>query len=117
MGFAVHVPHYLARAAYPQAARTLLDHAALASGLYLPTESLSRAAERTEAEIAEQVQNSDEVAQVVQALEKQYDMVASGRGERSGAGLGGQLPSADELAAEVERFLADQDDAGGKDES
>jgi proteasome assembly chaperone (PAC2) family protein len=117
MGFAVHVPHYLARAAYPQAARTLLDHAALASGLYLPTESLSRAAERTEAEIAEQVQNSDEVAQVVQALEKQYDPVASGRVERSGAGLGGELPSADELAAEVERFLADQDDADGKDES
>ncbi|MCW0213059.1 MAG: PAC2 family protein [Pseudonocardia sp.] len=117
MGFAVHVPHYLARTAYPQAARTLLDHAALASGLYLPTESLSRAAERTDAEIAEQVQNSEEVAQVVQALEKQYDMVASGRGERSGAGLGGALPSADELAAEVEKFLADQDEAGGAGES
>jgi hypothetical protein len=27
-------------------------------------------------------------------------------------GLGGDLPSADELAAEVERFLADRDDEG-----
>jgi proteasome assembly chaperone (PAC2) family protein len=110
MGFAVHVPHYLARAEYPQAARVLLDHVGLAAGLYLPTESVTKAAERTEAEIAEQVAGSEEVRQVVEALEQQYDMVASGRGERSSMGLSGQLPSADELAAEVERFLRGQDD-------
>jgi hypothetical protein len=110
MGFAVHVPHYLARAEYPQAARVLLDHVGLAAGLYLPTESVTKAAERTEAEIAEQVAGSEEVRQVVEALEQQYDTVASGRGERSSMGLSGQLPSADELAAEVERFLRGQDD-------
>ncbi|OZM77357.1 proteasome assembly chaperone family protein [Pseudonocardia sp. MH-G8] len=116
MGFAVHVPHYLARAEYPQAARVLLDHVGLAAGLYLPTESVSAAAEKTEAEIAEQVAGSDEVRQVVEALERQYDMVASGRGERSSMGLAGELPSADELAAEVERFLAGQEDDKGRDE-
>jgi hypothetical protein len=110
MGFAVHVPHYLARAEYPQAARVLLDHVGLAAGLYLPTATVSAAAEKTEVEIAEQVAGSDEVRQVVEALEQQYDMVASGRGERSSMGLSGELPSADELAAEVERFLAGQDD-------
>ena len=115
MGFAVHVPHYLARAEYPQAARVLLDHVGIAGGLYLPTESLSKAAERTEAEIAEQVAASEEVRQVVQALERQYDMVSSGRGERSSLGLSGELPTAEELAAEVERFLADQDDDGPDD--
>jgi proteasome assembly chaperone (PAC2) family protein len=113
MGFAVHVPHYLARAEYPQAARVLLDHVGLAAGLYLPTESVTKAAERTEAEIAEQVAGSEEVRQVVEALEQQYDTVASGRGERSSMGLSGQLPSADELAAEVERFLRGQDDDEG----
>ena len=110
MGFAVHVPHYLARAEYPQAARVLLDHVGLAAGLYLPTEELSAAAARADAEIAEQVAASDEVKQVVEALEKQYDMVASGRGERAGMELGGELPSADELGAEVERFLATRTD-------
>ncbi len=110
MGFAVHVPHYLARAEYPQAARVLLDHVGLAAGLYLPTESVTKAAERTEAEIAEQVAGSEEVRQVVEALEQQYDMVSSGRAERSSMGLSGELPSADELAAEVERFLRGEDD-------
>ncbi len=113
MGFAVHVPHYLARLDYPQAARVLLDHVGLAAGLFLPTETLSRAATRADAEIAEQMSDSEEVAQVVKALEKQYDAVAAGRGERPAGGLGGELPSADELAAEVERFLADQDGAEG----
>jgi hypothetical protein len=56
------------------------------------------------------VEGSEEVAQVVAALERQYDTVVSGSVERSGAGLGGELPSADELAAEVERFLAGQDE-------
>ncbi|MCO1659585.1 proteasome assembly chaperone family protein [Pseudonocardia humida] len=110
MGFAVHVPHYLARAEYPHAARVLLDHVGLAAGLYLPTGSLTKAAERADVEIAEQVAGSDEVRQVVQALERQYDVVASGRGQQVMPGLSGELPSADELAAEVERFLADQDD-------
>ncbi|WP_181781151.1 proteasome assembly chaperone family protein [Pseudonocardia pini] len=110
LGFAVHVPHYLARAEYPQAARSLLDHTAVATGLYLPTEELTKAGERTDAEIAEQVEGSAEVAEVVRALEKQYDSVAAGR---AAGGLGSEdLPSADELAAEVERFLADQGDDG-----
>jgi proteasome assembly chaperone (PAC2) family protein len=115
MGFAVHVPHYLARLDYPQAARVLLDHVGLAGSLFLPTETLSKAAERAEAEIAEQMAESEEVAQVVRALEKQYDAVATGRSEQGAGGMGGQLPTAEELAAEVERFLADQGDDGDGD--
>lgn len=114
MGFAVHVPHYLARSAYPQAARVLLDHAGLAAGLYLPTETLTRAAEQADSEIAEQMAESDEVVQVVKALEEQYDQVAAAResGDLTEGLDGGELPSGDELAAEFERFLA----AGGKSE-
>lgn len=116
VGFAVHVPHYLARAEYPQAARVLLDHVGLAAELFLPTDALSKASERAEEEISEQVAASDEVRQVVDALERQYDTVAASRAEHGGTGLGnalgGELPSADELAAEVERFLAARDDEG-----
>lgn len=110
MGFAVHVPHYLARAEYPQAARVLLDHVGLAAELYLPTESLAEASRQAEEEIAEQVQASDEVRQIVDALERQYDTVSSGRGDPGVLGLGVELPSADELGAEVEQFLAERID-------
>ncbi|HEY0813266.1 MAG TPA: PAC2 family protein [Pseudonocardia sp.] len=105
MGFAVHVPHYLARAEYPQAARVLVDHVGMAAGLYLSTEALSTAAERAEKEIDEQVAASEEVRQVVDALERQYDAVTAGRA----SGMSDDLPSADELAAEVEKFLAGHD--------
>ena len=49
---------------------------------------------------------SDEVKEVVEALERQYDAVTAGRA----AGMSDELPSADELAAEVEKFLAGHDD-------
>ena len=45
-------------------------------------------------------------AEAVEALERQYDAVTAGRA----SGLSDDLPSADELAAEVEKFLAGQDE-------
>jgi predicted ATP-grasp superfamily ATP-dependent carboligase len=109
MGFAVHVPHYLAQSEYPDAAAALADQVAAASGLTIPTSALRKAAAETRAQVDEQVATSDEVAAVVRALEEQYDAYVggSGRGDLL-AGRGGGFPTADELGAEFERFLADQ---------
>jgi len=110
MGFAVHVPHYLAQAEYPDAAEALLGAVVKATGLSLPTAALRAAAERTRQEIDEQVGRSEEVTAVVHALEQQYDAFALTRGP--GTLLAAQrdaLPTADELGAELERFLAEQD--------
>jgi hypothetical protein len=117
MGFAVHVPHYLAAADYPEAAAALLENVAATTELTLPTAELRSAAERTRRELAEQVAGSREVAEVVEALEQQYDAYVAARGEGPGdeqdllAGRAG-FPSADELAAELERFLAEQHKGG-----
>ncbi len=108
MGFAVHVPHYLAQADYPEAAAVLVDSVSQAGGLSLPIGTLRAAAERTRAQIDEQVAESTEVAAVVTALAQQYDAYAASRGsEGLLAGQGG-FPSADELGAEFEQFLADR---------
>jgi predicted ATP-grasp superfamily ATP-dependent carboligase len=111
LGYAVHVPHYLAQTDYPDAAEVLLDSVAAATGLRLPTDELRTAAAAVRTEIDEQVSQSDEVAAVVRALEEQYDAFVRGREETNLLADGeSRLPTAEELGAELERFLADQTD-------
>jgi len=111
IGFAVHVPHYLAQAAYPAAAVTLLESVQRSTGLSLPVDALREAAHRTDLEIARQVEGSDEVAEVVQALEQQYDALAA---DDDGDPLDEpeNMPTAEELGAQFERFLAEQQGRG-----
>jgi predicted ATP-grasp superfamily ATP-dependent carboligase len=113
VGFAVHVPHYLAQAAYPAAAATLLESVQRTTGLVLPADALREAAHRTNLEIARQVEGSAEVAEVVQALEQQYDAFTADR-ENLLAG-DEQVPTAEELGAQFERFLAEQQHRGDND--
>jgi predicted ATP-grasp superfamily ATP-dependent carboligase len=107
VGFAVHVPHYVAQAEYPGAAAALLAEVSKVSGLSLPLDALVEAATATRAAIDEQVAGAPEVAAVVEALETQYDAFIAGR-DSSLLLNSGNLPSADELGAELERFLAEQ---------
>ncbi|GAB3497712.1 proteasome assembly chaperone family protein [Nocardiopsis coralliicola] len=110
-GFAVHVPSYLAQSEYPRAAIAALEYAGGATGLALPSERLEAGAAETDAEIAEQVADSDEVQRVVGNLERQYDAFVTDR-ETSDATWPGDesaLPTAEELGDELERFLADRE--------
>jgi predicted ATP-grasp superfamily ATP-dependent carboligase len=107
LGFAVHVPHYLAETAYPAAAQELLVSVSRATGLLLPTADLRSAAELMRADVDRQIAQNDEARALVQGLEEQYDAFLRGR---QGTGLlaeTGPLPSAEELGAELERFLAE----------
>lgn len=109
MGFAVHVPHYVAQAEYPAAAERLLVAVSRATGLMLPTEKLREAAEAARIDIDQQVAQADEAASLVRALEEQYDSYLRGQhGTNLLAGETGPLPTAEELGAELERFLAEQ---------
>lgn len=107
IGFAAYVPHYLAQGTYPTAAVGLLDAVMKSTGLAIQATALNEAAKRTDAEIARQVAESAEVAEVVAALEQQYDSFTS-TAENLLVSDGEEIPSADELGAELERFLADQ---------
>jgi hypothetical protein len=102
------VPHYLAQATYPAASLTLLEHLEQLTGLHLPTETLREAAEVNRTEIDEQIGGSPENMAVVAALEQQYDSFTAAR-EGTDLLVGGEVPSAEEIGAEFERFLADQD--------
>ena len=109
LGVAAHVPHYLAQATYPAASMTLLEHLSRLTGLHLPTEALREAAEANRTEIDAQISGSAENAAVVAALEEQFDAFTAAHESTGLLGPAGEMPSADELGAEFERFLADQD--------
>jgi predicted ATP-grasp superfamily ATP-dependent carboligase len=107
MGLAAYVPHYLAQGTYPGAALGLLDELMTSTGLVIKTDALREATKRTDAEIARQVAESPDVAQMVEALEQQYDSFTSAS-DNLLISDGEPVPSAEELGAELERFLAEQ---------
>jgi predicted ATP-grasp superfamily ATP-dependent carboligase len=108
MGFAVHVPHYLSQMQYPAAAQELLEAVSRATGLLLPTTQLRTSADLVRADIDQQIAQNPEAAALVHGLEEQYDAYIVGRRGPDLLPEGGSLPSADELGAELERFLAER---------
>lgn len=108
LGFAVHVPHYLAQTDFPAAAEVLLDSVSRSTGLALPTEDLRAAAAAVRADVDKQIAQAEEAHALVEALEQQYDTLLQ---DRQGSSLlaadAAELPTADELGAELERFLAE----------
>jgi hypothetical protein len=118
IGFAVHVPHYLAQSEFADAALVGLERVTSATGLHLGMGELVTTAATNRAEIAKHLADSEEVAAVVAALEQQYDTFLEGRKQRSLLATElSDLPTADEIGAEFEAFLKDvtddaQDDGG-----
>ncbi|MEV1146509.1 PAC2 family protein [Micromonospora sp. NPDC049799] len=109
LGFAAHVPHYVAQTEYPAAAEVLLTSVSRSTGLLLPGDGLRAAAEVVRVEIDRQVAQTEDAGALVRALEEQYDAFARGRGGKNLlAPDSAPLPTADELGAELERFLAEQ---------
>lgn len=110
MGFTVHVPHYLGQSQYAPAAVAALQHVERATGLDLATGRLATAAADATIEVEKQVGESVEVAAVVKALEEQYDAFTRSVGRPNLVAEQTPLPTAEELGAEFERFLAQQGD-------
>lgn len=108
LGFAVHVPHYLAQSPFPPAAAAVLENVQGATGLDLRVSALSTASQDALVEVERQMAESQEVTAVVRALEEQYDAFARSVGRTSLLAESAPIPTADELGAEFERFLAQQ---------
>jgi predicted ATP-grasp superfamily ATP-dependent carboligase len=108
LGFAVHVPHYLAQNEYPAGAELLLASVSRATGLLLPTAELHEAAAAMRLEIDAQVAQTEEASALVRGLEQQYDAYIRGKAGSDLLASAGPLPTADQLGAELERFLAER---------
>lgn len=99
-GLWAQVPHYVANLAYPAAALALLTQVNTLSGISVDLDELRRAAEETVARIDTLVASNPDHVQMVAQLERSFDEQSSGF----------PLPTGDELAAEFEQFLRNQDD-------
>ncbi|MGR0221779.1 proteasome assembly chaperone family protein [Agromyces sp. ZXT2-6] len=106
-GFVLLVPHYLADAEYPAAAVAALEAISASTGRIFPTDALREQAREFVARIDEQVAENGELAKLVHALEERHDAYMEGTTVRSPlTDEDGEPPSADEIAAELEKFLA-----------
>ena len=59
-------------------------------------------------EVDKQVADDEQASRLVQSLEQQYDAFLRGRQGNLLADTTGPLPTAEELGAELERFLAER---------
>jgi hypothetical protein len=101
LGLWAQVPHYAAAMPYPAASAALLDGLGTFAGLSFASGNLATEATSARERIDALVANSDEHLEMVRQLEHHVDTIQQAEGDG--------LPSGDELAAEVERFLRDQD--------
>ena len=99
------VPHYVSLTPSPRAAKALVDRLSDLLGADVDTAELDEAADAYAQQVSEAVASDEETSQYVQDLERRVDEI-----EES------DLPSGDALAAELTRFLREQDQNRGDDD-
>ncbi len=104
VGLWAQVPHYATAMPYPAASAALLDGLTTVADLTLGRGSLDQQAAAARERIDELINANPEHREMVRRLEAQYDAQESD----ADAFTAGNLPSGDELAAELERFLREQ---------
>jgi proteasome assembly chaperone (PAC2) family protein len=100
VGVWARVPHYAAGTPYPEAAAALLDELSSLTGVSINTDALHVAGRRARDQIQGLIEASEEHSAMVRQLEEQHDAEVG----MSATGFT-RLPTGDELAAELERFL------------
>jgi proteasome assembly chaperone (PAC2) family protein len=94
------VPHYAAGMPYQEASEALVSALARHIGLDFPAGTLPADAVATRSRLDELVGNNEDHQAMLRQLEVQFDAADD---------LRGPLPSGDDLAAELEQFLRDQE--------
>lgn len=120
-GFALLVPHYLANTEFPDTLLAALDGFMSATGLLFATDDIREASREYHAQVDQQISDNDESREMVHNLEARYDAYMEDQSVEDPTarnplmGEDGSLPTADQLASEFERFLAQQRDPGNGD--
>lgn len=102
------VPHYVSGMPYPDASVCLLDHLSRLGGITVDVTELRAAAGVTRTRIDGLIAQNPEHVAMLEQLERQLDAeAAAGPGDHPPLDLE-NLPSGDEIAAELQRFLREE---------
>jgi hypothetical protein len=105
-GFVLLVPHYLSDSEYPQAAVSGLELISSHLGLVFPTDELRDEGVAFTRRITQQMSENQELSRMVESLESSF------QSEKAANGMGAvkprerEIPDADQIAAELEGYLA-----------
>lgn len=102
------VPHYVSGMPYPEGSIGLLDNLVRLAGITVDMTELRSAAEVTRQRIDNLIAQNPEHVAMVEGLERQLDAEASAPTDEHPPLDADNLPSGDELAAELQRFLRDE---------
>jgi riboflavin synthase len=98
LGIWAQVPHYTSAMAFPQASRSLITAIQTVGEVILPVGVLEEEADDARARLDQIIAGNEEHARMVAALEHEADSTADQEA----------IPSGDELAAEVEKYLRER---------
>ena len=106
IGFVLLVPHYLSDSDYPESAIAAFQQISAATGLIFRTDPLREESARFLKQINKQIEENAELARIVQSLEQGYQTNSNAPGRSMMRKPTPKVPSADEIAAELEDYLA-----------
>jgi proteasome assembly chaperone (PAC2) family protein len=104
LGLWAQVPHYAAAMPYPAASIALLERLSSLADLSLPLGDLPTQAQATRERLDQLISRNPEHQAMLRQLEAAYEHVDADAADDA------VLPTGDELAAELERFLREQGD-------
>jgi hypothetical protein len=100
------VPHYLSESEYPQSAVEAFEQISSTTGLIFPTDALRDEGKEFLVKLNDQIQKNDDLAKMVANLEQGYANEKSGPNRSPIAKPVSKMPTAEEIAAELEGYLA-----------
>lgn len=100
VGLWARVPHYVAAMPYSPAAVALIGGLSEVAGITIGTDALQESAEEARRQVDELIAQSEEHQTMVRQLEEQFDA-----GGELSLGFDDDLPTGDEIASELERYL------------
>jgi hypothetical protein len=105
-GFVLLIPHYISESEYPQAAVTAFELISSHLSLVFPTDDLRDESVAFLRRLNQEISEKPELARMIEGLEKSFQSEKASNGMGAVKPRQSEVPDAEEIAAELEGYLA-----------